>query len=238
MQFSLWSPDSRYLVLGGGSGLSWIRADQAGEPQLLLPGGIHIPASFTRDGAQLAYHALDPSTHFDLWTVPITYTVDGLIAGEPKSFLRTSAIEAYPTFSKDGHWLAYVSSESGTAEVYVRSVAEGAKPIRVSTAGGRVPRWSPTSHELFYRTDKQTIMAATYTAQDSLFTVERVRQWSNKRLFDTGVLANYDMGRDGRIAALLPAGRDEDRQSENHVTVVLNFFDQVRRQVSSGSGKH
>jgi hypothetical protein len=81
-------------------------------------------------------------------------------------------------------------------------------------------------------------MAATYTAQDSLFTVERVRQWSNKRLFDTGVLANYDMGRDGRIAALLPAGRDEDRQSENHVTVVLNFFDQVRRQVSSGSGKH
>ena len=238
MHFSLWSPDGRYLVLGGGRGLGWIRADQTGEPRLLIPGGIQIPASFTRDGSQLAFHALGAGTHFDLWTVPIKYAIDSPIAGEPKSLLGTPAIETYPTFSPDGHWLAYASSESGTSEVYVRSFPEGAKAIRVSTAGGRVPRWSPTRPELYYRTDKHTIMAATYAAKGGLFMVERVRQWSTKRLFDTGVLSNYDIGRDGRVAVLLPAGNTEDRQSENHVTVVLNFFDQVRRQVSSGSGTH
>jgi hypothetical protein len=46
-------------------------------------------------------------------------------------------------------------------------------------------------------------------------------------------LANYDVGRDGRIAAILPADDPQDRQLENHVTVVQGFFDEVRRRVAS-----
>lgn len=205
---------------------------------MLTQSGVQIPASFTRDGSRLAFHALDAATHFDLWTVPIKSSGDRLIAGQPEVFLRTPAIETYPTFSPDGHWLAYASNESGTWEVYVRSFPDTAKAIRVSTGGGRVPRWSPTSRELFYRTDNHMIMTAKYASKAGLFTVERVRRWSAKRLFDTGVLANYDVGRDGRIVVLLPADNSEDRQSENHVTIMLNFFEQVRRQVSSSGGGH
>ena len=237
MHFSLWSPDGRYLVLGGGNGLAWIRADQPGTPQTLTQGGMQIPASFTRDGSRLAFHALDASTHFDLWTVPIKSSDDRLIAGQPKVFLRTPAIETYPMFSPDGHWLAYASNESGKWEVYVRSFPDRTKSIKISTGGGRVPRWSPTGRELFYRTDNHKIMMATYATNGGLFTVEHVRQWSAMRLFDTGVLANYDVGRDGRIAVLLPADNPEDRQSENHVTIMLNFFEQLRRQVSSSGGR-
>ena len=238
MYFSLWSPDGRYLILGGGIGLAWIRADQPGAPQALTQSGMQIPASFTRDGSRVAFHALGADTHFDLWTVPIKSTGDRVIAGQPEVFLRTPAIETYPTFSPDGRWLAYASSESGTWEVYVQPFPDTGKAIKVSTGGGRVPRWSPTSSELFYRTDHHKIMMATYATKAGLFTVERVRQWSDKQLFDTGVLANYDVGRDGRIAVLLPAGEPEDRQSENHVTIMLNFFEQVRRRVSSSGGTY
>ena len=238
MHFSLWSPDGRYLVLGGGNGLAWIRADQPGAPQVLTQGGVQIPASFTRDGSRLAFHALGAGTHFDLWTVSIQSSGDSLIAGQPEVFLQTPAIETYPTFSQDGQWLAYSSNESGTWEVYVRSFPDTGKAIRVSTGGGRIPRWSPISRELFYRTDRQKIMMATYTIKAGLFTVESVRQWSGMQLFNTGVLANYDVGRDGRIAGLLPADNPEDRQSENHVTIMLNFFEQVRRRVSSNGSAH
>jgi serine/threonine-protein kinase len=233
MHYSLWSPDSRFLVLGGGSGMAWVRADQPDAPEVLTLGGIQIPASFTPDGSRLAFHALDPATHLDLWEVPVQPSGDGLSAGKPEVVLRTPAIETYPTFSPDGRWIAYTSSESGTWEVYVRSIAFKEQPVRVSTGGGRVPRWSPIRRELFYRSDNQQIMVAKYAIHGSSFKVEHVRPWSARQLFDTGVLANYDVGRDGRIAAIMPADNPADRQSENHVTVVLSFFDEVRRRVSS-----
>jgi Tol biopolymer transport system component len=233
MHYSLWSPDSRFLVLGGGDGLAWMRADQPGAPAVLTRGGMQIPASFSPDGSRLAFHALDAATHFDLWTVSVQPSGDGLIAGKAQALLQTPAIETYPAFSPDGLWMAYTSSESGTWEVYVRSIADKGKAIRVSTGGGRVPRWSPIRRELFYRSDNQQIMVARYAIHGSNFTIEQVRPWSATQLFDTGVLANYDVGRDGRIAAILPADDPQDRQLENHVTVVQGFFDEVRRRVAS-----
>jgi Tol biopolymer transport system component len=232
MHFSLWTPDSRFLVLGGGNGLAWVPADLSSAPQALLPGGLQMPASFTRDGARLAFHSLDRATHFDLWTVSIHSASDHPTAGQPEVFLRTPAIETYPIFSPDGHWLAYASNESGVWEVYVRSFPDVGKAVRISSGGGRIARWSMTGRELFYRTDHHKIMVASYSIKAGQFRVEHVRPWTDKQLFDTGVLANYDVGRDGRIVALLPADRPEDRQSENHVTVKLNFFEEMRRRVA------
>jgi Tol biopolymer transport system component len=103
--YSLWSPDGRHLVLGGGKGLSWIRAGQTGAPQPLTEGGIQVPVSFNRDGTRLAYYSIGAGTHFDLWTVPIQSSDDGLRSGRPDLFLQTSAIETYPSFSPDGRWM-------------------------------------------------------------------------------------------------------------------------------------
>ena len=52
------------------------------------------------------------------------------------------------------------------------------------------------------------------------------------QLGDTGVLSNFDLDADGRrVVALVPAARPEEQQSLNHVTVALNFSDDVRRRV-------
>jgi serine/threonine protein kinase len=54
-------------------------------------------------------------------------------------------------FSPDGHWLAYVSDESGRYEVYVQTFPNPGGKWRISNDGGTEPAWSPAGRELFYR---------------------------------------------------------------------------------------
>jgi serine/threonine-protein kinase len=66
--------------------------------------------------------------------------------------VATAASETSPALSPDGRWLAYVSDESGTAEVYVRpfpNTVDGR--WQISAQGGQEPVWSHSGKELFYR---------------------------------------------------------------------------------------
>jgi len=54
------------------------------------------------------------------------------------------------------------------------------------------------------------------------FILEKPREWSPLTLADTGGISNFDVDPDGtRVLALLPA-TVEDRQSVDHVTMILN----------------
>jgi Tol biopolymer transport system component len=53
--------------------------------------------------------------------------------------------------SPDARWIAYVSNESGRAEVYVARFPGLDNKVVVSTDGGTRPRWSRDGGELFYR---------------------------------------------------------------------------------------
>jgi eukaryotic-like serine/threonine-protein kinase len=231
--FPLWTRDGGMLVVGGATGLAMVDPTGAGKPQPLLRSDtIQVPWSFSPDGRRLAYHQMSPSNGFDLWTVPVQKTGTGFTAGAPEPFLQTAAFEVYPSFSPDGRWLAYSSNESGTWEVYVRGFPDDGTKVRVSTAGGRIPVWSSKVPELLYETDQQTIMAATYSVRNGSFVAAKARQWSHGSLGDTGVLANFDVSPDGRLAALMPAVKQADNQTQSHATFILNFFEMVRRQAA------
>jgi serine/threonine-protein kinase len=244
LHFPLWTPDGRYLVLGGVEELDWIAADGSGKLQPLTHSNrTQVPWSFTPDGTRLAYHELSQSNGFDLWTVPIHESAKGLTAGEPEPFLQTPAFETYPTFSPDGRWIAYGSNESGSWELYVRAFPENGRKVQVSTAGGRIAYWSPNGRELFYRTDDQRIMVASYAIEGGAFVVHANHQWSNRRLADTGVLSNFDLSSDGkRILALVPGPNPDVQGMENQATFMLNFFSEMERRVAaspqSSAGTH
>jgi hypothetical protein len=77
-------------------------------------------------------------------------------------------------------------------------------------------------------------MAAAYEIKNGEFVIRSVRRWSPIRLADTGVLSNLDLEPDGkRMVGLFPAANPEDQDSENHVTFMLNFADQVDRRLAS-----
>jgi WD40-like Beta Propeller Repeat len=115
-QYFNWAPDSRHVAFSSDGGLSWMRGDGAGDPQILLHGpSFPRPASFAPDGSCLAYNERSPGNGFDIWTLPLDLKdPDHPRPGAPELFLRTSAEELVPEFSPDGRWISYRSNESGT----------------------------------------------------------------------------------------------------------------------------
>jgi serine/threonine-protein kinase len=227
-----WTSDGRFLIVGSPAGLSWVPANGGTPTRLLVTDHVSAPWSMSPDGRQLAFGSVSPTTAFDLWTVPVEETNGAIRAGAPRVFLQSRFFETYPTFSPDGHWLAYASNESGSWEVYVRGFPNGGDAIQVSRNGGRVPRWARSGHALFYGTDDQRVMIAPYVIRAGMFVPGRPRQWTRVRLSDTGVLPDYDLAPDGRhIVALVPVGQKDDIETSNHATMVLHFVDELRRRL-------
>jgi serine/threonine-protein kinase len=145
--------------------------------------------------------------------------------GQPQVVLQTKGTETNPAFSRDGRWLAYVSSESGTNEVYVRPFPGPGRRLQVSTDGGFEPVWSRNGRELFYRRG-DAMMAATITTEPV------PTAGSPRPLFkgtyaatDTGG-AGYDVAMDGRFLMVQPV---EAPQPATSINLVLNWFDELKR---------
>ena len=79
-------------------------------------------------------------------------------------------------------------------------------------------------------------MVVSYSVRSDSFVPERPRIWYGKRLANIGTNWNLDLAPDGkRFVVLLPADGAEARQSQSHITLVINFFDEVRRRVAGGA---
>lgn len=235
----VWSPDGRYIVFYGRGGIWWVRSDGAGTPRLLIQDKNPnlVPWSFTLDGTRLAYQNIDPRTSYDIWTAAIEGGGAGLRAGKPELFLQTPLDERQPTFSPDGRWLAYTSDESGTYQVYVRAYPDKGGKWQISNAGGASPVWSGNERELFFRAEDNRIMVASYAAKGDSFMPDQPRVWSARQLANFGIVGvgNYDLAPDGkRVAALMPIDTSETQQTQNHVTFLLNFADELQRKVPTG----
>jgi Tol biopolymer transport system component len=71
--------------------------------------------------------------------------------GDVVAFRSTPANEGAGRFSPDGKWMAYVSDESGRAEVYLAPYPGPSPKVQVSEGGGARPVWSPTGGKLYFR---------------------------------------------------------------------------------------
>jgi Tol biopolymer transport system component len=126
------------------------------------------------------------------------------LAGErkPVPFLKTPFYERHAQLSPDGRWLAYISDESRTNEVYVQSFPAGGGKWQVSTNGGVQPRWRHDGKELFYLAPDGKLMAvaiktgATFEAgaPETLFQTRIYGGLATSPLFSQ----QYDVSPDGR----------------------------------------
>ena len=113
----------------------------------------------------------------EIRTVPVENVSGQLQAGQSGLYLSTSSINSAAAVSPDGRWIAYASAEGGTYEVYVRAFPDNGTKVQVSNGGGILPVWSRNGYELFYRTEDQRIMVASYKLQRGSFALDKPRVW-------------------------------------------------------------
>jgi eukaryotic-like serine/threonine-protein kinase len=191
-----WSPDGERLVFASARRpliSMYVKSVAAatGE-QLVVDSPVHnIPTDWSADGRSLIYTAADPKGGSDLWTIPMT--------GDrtPRPLVRTAADETYAQLSRDGHWLAYTSNESGANEVYVQPFPPSGPQWQVSRNGGSEPHWRGDGHELYYISASQKLMAVevkTGATFESRAPVELFQMPGR----NVGEANGYAVSRDGR----------------------------------------
>jgi hypothetical protein len=154
----VWSPDSTRIAYSAGylgDTLCEKDASGVGDEKVLLrePELRHYPTSWSRDGRFLLYHTENArSTGYDLWALSLNDRTPHLMLGE--AFNEWAGV-----FSPDMRWVAYVSLEAPTAEVYVRPfrVSQTGQPSlgegkwQVSKGAGNWPQWR-IDHEIVFNT--------------------------------------------------------------------------------------
>jgi serine/threonine protein kinase len=166
----VWAPDGRNIVFSsnrdGIYNLYQKAASGAKDAELLLKSSDpKYPTSWSSDGRFLLYTAVDPKTKDDLWVLPLEGD------RKPMPFLRTEFNELDGHFSPDMRWVAYVSDESGSDEIYVRGFSQGSAASsdtggkwQVSVGGGTGPLWRKDGKELYYRAPDGKVMVVEITA--------------------------------------------------------------------------
>jgi len=72
-------------------------------------------------------------------------------------------------------------------------------------------------------------MAASFAAEGDSFRAEKPRLWSDGRFTLRGQKRPFDLHPDGERFAIAPVADTPDGAKQDHVTLIFNFFDELRR---------
>ena len=134
--------------------------------------------------------------------------------------------------SPDGHWISYVSDESGRLEVYVRPFPGPGGKWQVSTDGGSEVTWSPKGNELFYRTGNQREkMMVVEIRTQSTFSAGKPRLlFEGSYVAGAGGGAQYSVSPDGQ-RFLMTKAPEQQQSALTQINVVLNWFEDLKKKV-------
>ncbi len=223
-----WAPDGKWIVFRSNrddpGNLYRKPADGSGSTERLTTSPFtQAPYSWSPDGSAIALIEIHPETGFDVLTLSMDSDT------EPQVLIRTSVRDCCPQFSPDGHWLAYVSAETGREHVYVLSYPGAEDKWLVSgEQGGGEPVWSPDGRELYYRIGDQMI------AVD--IEIEPTFKAGKPRVLFTASYAHHPLNRASQFYDISPDGQrflmiKDEGTPANQINVVLNWFEELKRLV-------
>jgi len=237
-RFPLWSLDGARILFrshrtgGGDLYQKSLSGGAVTEERIVTSDERKAPNSLSPGERYLLYHSVNPKMSTDLWIMPLS--------GDrtPWPFLKTPFRESTGMFSPDGKWVAYLSSESGQSEIYVRPFVphaasdvapESSEQWQVSTAGGIMPVWRRDGKELYYLNPSGDLMAAPINTVRNT-----VEPGTPVRLFPTRIVGGgvdsaqgrqYDVGPDGRFLINTVIGG----ATSTSLTLLMNWSPESRK---------
>ena len=231
--YPLWTPDGQSVVFTSrrdGLGVYRTAADGRGAVERLLTVEDATdlnPYGWAADGQALLFSYAMPAGvwNFGLWSSR------GDTAWAP--LLDTERMEAQPTISPDGAWVAYASNETGRTEVYVERFPDLGDRRQISIGGGAYPLWSPDGRELFYWGLNRAVMAVPIETEP-VFT-----PGTPEALFDNVYTApngrEYDITPDGQQFLMLKEGDGvDDAAFQSQIVLVQHWAEELKARVPTG----
>ncbi len=203
----VWAPDGRrvaFLATRNGTRTAFIRrADGSDSPQPAVPGNPHLDEIWFDPSGRYVVLRSEGSGSGTRHLLVVENGRDTV----PRLLVQSRFDHYAAILSPDGHWLAYVSEESGIAEVYVRPFP-GVDSARfaISVGGGVEPVWSRNGTELFFRSPRGEMFTTPVTTGRQfahgtprlLFTIPGLGQDAYHR--------SYDVRPDGKRFLMLTSG--------------------------------
>jgi eukaryotic-like serine/threonine-protein kinase len=129
----------------------------------------------------------------------------------------------YASFSPDGRWVSYGSSQSGQHQVYIRSYPDGKKTRQISIDGGCEPRWK-NSGELFYRNGNRWMSTHVSTGMEP--------HWDPPRLvFETEFIdtpgISYDVSPDGQHLLVVKRAQPV---TQSRIDLIVNWPQALKKR--------
>ena len=169
------------------------------------------PYDVSADGRYVLYNRT--RAHADIGVASLTGDA------KPQLLLESEYEERNPSFSADGHWFTYSSSEPGQHEVFVRRFPMTDEKWAISNGGGLQPLWSDDGKEIYYAALDGRLMAVPVSAGATF------SSGTPQPLFQTSLRLNnpsrqYTASADGQRFLMVVPAKDVD--SENF-RVLLNW---------------
>jgi eukaryotic-like serine/threonine-protein kinase len=221
----VWSPDGRYvafLATRNNHRTAWIRRAD-GSDSARATGGTATgfdEIAFERTGRFTLFRS-EGAGQGTRYLLVQEQGVDSV----PRPLVRSRYDNFAMTLSPDGRWLAYVSDESGNAEVYVRPFpsVDSAK-FAISLGGGVEPLWRRDGAELFFRNPHGDMYAV------SVGVGRQFEHGAPRLLFSRPGMAlqefyrSYDVHPDGKRFLMLNSGDAE----VSRLNVIFNWRPELR----------
>lgn len=234
--FPTWTPDGQRVTFtsdrDGNADIYWQPADGSGVAERLATaeeGAVQLIGSWSPDGKTLALAVGDSGVGIGVWTLSHdgeTMTPE-VFADESNSF------QLGPTFSPDGRWVAYFSSESGSAQIYVQPFPKTGVKHRMTQQGGIHPLWSPDGKELFYFRGQQLL--GIDIATDPAFSFGNEQALGIRGFLTSEITTRpYDITPDGqRFLMVFPADQAGSvaETTDEQINIVLNWFEELKARV-------
>jgi eukaryotic-like serine/threonine-protein kinase len=173
------------------------------------------PTSWSAAHRAALFHTRDDRTGWDIWLAPIE------APDKSHPVVQTAFTEAQGQFSPDGRWIAYISDETRSMEVYVQSATRDGPRWQVSVAGGFDPHWSPRGSELFYIAADGWLMNVPFRPREA---PEPGTPQRLLRMPDVAVLppyaSHYDVAPDGKFLVRIP----QEQVRTLPLTVLMNWM--------------
>jgi serine/threonine-protein kinase len=226
----IWLPNGRDLLYVTDDGLAVYRrrADGSGSAERVarLPRGA-LSMAIHRDGKTLVVRGDAVATR-RRELLKVSLGTDS--AATP--LLASPGGESAPAFSPDGKWLAYVSTESGKPDVFVRPFPEvDTRKVQVSIDGGAAPRWNPAGGELFYMSAAGDLMSARVETTPTFKVTGVTRLFTPLGVSGGGGAAFYEVSPDGRRFLMLDITAAPTNAASERLVVVQNFTAELMKRL-------